>query len=106
MSINPKITPYYLLNLENVKANFLSFQNSIRSIGRNDIIAYSVKANYNPAIIELLNELGSFFEVCSDYEYELMKKQGISASRIIVNGCFYKDSVSYTHLTLPTILRV
>lgn len=95
MSVNPKITPYYLLNLENVKANFLSFQNSIRSIGRNDIIAYSVKANYNPAIIELLNELGSFFEVCSDYEYELMKKQGISASRIIVNGCFYKDFSKY-----------
>ena len=95
MPIDSKITPYYLLNLEKVKANFLSFQNSIRTIGRNDIIAYSVKANYNPAIIELLNELGAFFEVCSDYEYELMQSYGISASNIIVNGCFYKDFSKY-----------
>ena len=95
MSIDSRKTPYYLLDLEKVKANFLSFQNSIRSFNRNDIIAYSVKANYNPAIIELLKELDSFFEVCSDYEYNLIKSHGIHASRIIVNGCFYNDFIKY-----------
>ena len=95
MSINSRKTPYYLLDLEKVKANFLSFQNSIKSVGRNDIIAYSVKANYNPAIIELVKKLGGFFEVCSDYEYNLMQGHNIPASHIIVNGCFYNDFSKY-----------
>ena len=95
MSINTRKTPYYLLDLEKVRTNYLSFQKSIKSVGRNDIIAYSIKANYNPAIIELLKELGAFFEVCSDYEYDLMKNYGISASHIIVNGCFYNDFSKY-----------
>ena len=50
MSINTRKTPYYLLDLEKVRTNYLSFQKSIKSVGRNDIIAYSIKANYNPAI--------------------------------------------------------
>lgn len=95
MSINTRKTPYYLLDLEKVRTNYLSFQKSIKSVGRNDIIAYSIKANYNPAIIELLKKLGAFFEVCSDYEYDLMKNYGISASHIIVNGCFYNDFSKY-----------
>lgn len=95
MSINSRKTPYYLLDLEKVRTNYLSFQKSIKSVGRNDIIAYSVKANYNPAIIELLKGLGAFFEVCSNYEYDLMQNYGISASRIIVNGCFYNDFTKY-----------
>ena len=95
MSINSRKTPYYLLDLEKVKDNFLSFQKSIKSVGRNDIIAYSVKANYNPAIIELLKELDAFFEVCSDYEYNLMQSHDIPASHIIVNGCFYNDFARY-----------
>lgn len=95
MSIDSRSTPYYLLDLEKVKDNFLSFQNSIISIGRNDIIAYSVKANYNPAIIELLKSLNAYFEVCSDYEYQLLQNYGVSASQIIVNGCFYKRFSKY-----------
>lgn len=95
MPINSRKTPYYLLDLEKVKDNFLSLQNSINSVGRNDIIAYSVKANYNPAIIELLKELDAFFEVCSDYEYNLMQSHGVPASHIIVNGCFYNDFSKY-----------
>jgi len=102
MSINSRKTPYYLLDPEKVRGNFLALQNSIKSVGRNDIIAYSVKANYNPAIIEILKESGAFFEVCSDYEYNLMLSHGISASCIIVNGCFYHDFSRYKDSILIT----
>lgn len=92
MSVDSRKTPYYLINFEKLKENYLSFKDAIVAVGRtDDIIAYSTKANYNPAIIEQLHNLGSYFEVCSEYEYELMLNYGVSPSRIIVNGCFYDD---------------
>lgn len=99
MSSNSRKTPYYLIDLEKVKSNYNRFFSAITHIGRNDIIAYSIKANYNPAIIMLLNSFGSFFEVCSEYEYNLLYDYGIDSSRIIINGSFntniskYKDSI-------------
>lgn len=91
MSSDTKTTPYYCIDLRKVKANYISFYNAINSLDRNDIIAYSVKANYHPAIISLLDSLGAFFEICSEHEYNLLCNYGIDTSRIIVNGCFYRD---------------
>lgn len=95
MSDNSKKTPYYLIDIKKIKDNYISFKNSIDAAGREDIIAYSVKANYNPVIISILNELGAFFEVCSDYEYNLIISQGINPAHIIVNGCFFENYDKY-----------
>lgn len=95
MSFDSSTTPYYIINAEKVKDNYQSFSALINSAGRNDIIAYSVKANYNPAVILQLNKLGAYFEVCSNYEYELICGFGVDASRIIVNGLFYSDFSQY-----------
>jgi len=95
MSIDSRKTPYYLIDLEKIEASYLAFKKAVKSVGRSDIIAYSIKANYNPAIIEQLHNLGAYFEVCSDYEYNLILNYGISTSHIIVNGCFYNDFSKY-----------
>lgn len=95
MSFDSRRTPYYLVDLEKITEKYESFSDAILSVGRNDIIAYSVKANYNPAIISHLNKLGSYFEVCSEYEYNLVLDLGIMPSRIIVNGCFLNDLSLY-----------
>ena len=100
MQFNSKRTPYYCIDLEKLKANYESFRKAIELNGRNDIIAYSVKANYHPAVIQQFNLLGAHFEVCSEYEYKLVLKHGVDSSRIIVNGCFFDDFSLYNESIL------
>ena len=95
MSVNPKRTPCYSVNLEQVKKNYDLFSSAIKAWQRDDLIAYSVKANYNQAIIQTLNDLNSYFEVCSEYEYAMLTSYGIQESKIIVNGCFFNDFKKY-----------
>lgn len=95
MSFDSRKTPYYLIDLKKIKENYENFIEAIISKGRNDIIAYSVKANYNSAIIKQLNDLGAYFEVCSAYEYHLIVSEGVKPSHIIINGCFFYDFSLY-----------
>lgn len=86
MPDNTRKTPYFLINLTNIKENYLEFKNSIASVKRNDSIAFALKANYDKNVINLLNELGSSFEVTSFYEFKLLLKRNISPQKIIING--------------------
>lgn len=95
MSVDSRKTPYYLIDVQKVKENYEKLRDAITSVGRNDIISYSLKANYNPAIIEQLNDLGAYFEVCSEYEYNLIKNYSINNAHVIVNGCFFNDYSIY-----------
>ena len=88
MSIDEKvITPCYLINLEQVTQNYHEFFSLIHISGRQDILAYSVKANYDISIIKELDRLGAYFEVCSKYEYNLLLTYGINPVKIIINAC-------------------
>ena len=81
------VTPYYLINLEQVTKNYNEFISLSRRSGRQDILAYSVKANYDISIIKTLDRLGTYFEVCSKYEYDLLLTYGINPAKIIINAC-------------------
>lgn len=96
MSNNSRKTPYYLIDIKKVKKNYEELENIIKDSGRKkDIIAYSIKANYSTVIIKQLNELHSYFEVCSEYEYNILMKNNISKSKIVINGCFFNDFKKY-----------
>jgi diaminopimelate decarboxylase len=108
MSVDSRETPYYLIDLSKLEENYESFKNCIKDYKREDIIAYSVKANYNIAILKKLNDLQAYFEVCSDYEFNLVRKYGIDSKRIIINGCFFSDLSKYDNslLILDTTVQL
>lgn len=85
MSIASK-KPYYTINLSAVQANYIDFFNAIREYGRKDIIAYSIKANYDAQILKTLVESGAHLEVCSGFEYDLAAKAAKTTEKIIING--------------------
>lgn len=87
-------TPCYVINLCTVKKNFLNFGLSIQHQHRNDIVAYSIKANYDKNIIDVLNSSGAYFEVSSIYEQNILLNYGICNKKIITN-IFYNN---YTEL--------
>ncbi len=90
MSIGKKITPYYSLDLERVKSNYNKWRVSFSEESRKDILAYSIKANYDKSLIEVLENENAFFEVCSSFEYNYLLSIGVKTDHIIHNGTIKK----------------
>lgn len=86
MSTKQKITPYYEYDLLDVRERYCMWRNAIKKRNRDDIVAYSIKANYDPEIIDILNREGAYFEVCSRYEYMYLLDHNVLPKRIIHNG--------------------
>lgn len=79
-------TPFYLLDLDKFTNNYKELENSFKRVYDDFRIAYSFKANYTPAICKQVCFLGGYAEVVSGMEYQMAKKFGFHADRIIVNG--------------------
>lgn len=79
---------FYILDTTQFKSNYLEFLNAFRSIYLNSNIAYSYKTNYTPKLCQLVNAMGGYAEVVSQMEYELARRVGVPAPRIIFNGPF------------------
>lgn len=78
--------PYYVVDLSIVRTNYLAFRNAIQKRGRKDVIAYSIKANYDSQILQTLGTLGAHMEVCSEFEYQMAIQYAGSPENIIING--------------------
>lgn len=79
-------TPCFIVNTNKAVMHYKNWMSAFQTYNRNDLIAYSVKANYDSEIIERLNNEGCMFEVCTKHEYELLVSKGINPKKIIVNG--------------------
>ena len=75
-------TPFLMVDLEQIKKNFHNIQKSIKGIE----VYYSIKANDHPKIVETLAKEGSFFDVSSLRELQMLIKLGVSKDRI---KCFH-----------------
>lgn len=79
-------TPYFLISEPKLKKNILAFQNALTDIWPNSLLAYSVKTNSLPWLLEYLNRENVLAEVVSDEEYNLAKLCGFSDKDIVFNG--------------------
>ena len=86
MSDGKITTPCFVVNVDKAVMHYKNWMSAFNAYNRSDLIAYSIKANYDVEIIESLNHAGSMFEVCTKYEYDLLILRGIDPKRIIVNG--------------------
>lgn len=79
-------TPYFIISEEKLNLNIISFKNALKELWPNSELAYSVKTNSLPWLLEYLKKYDVMAEVVSDEEYQLAKKCGYSDNRIIYNG--------------------
>lgn len=89
--------PLYVFNQGEFVQNYRELEGTFRAIYPKYSICYSYKTNYTPAICKLVKELGGYAEVVSDMEYELAKRLGYEADRIVYNGP-YKGAILEDHL--------
>lgn len=80
-------TPYYEIQESRLDADIALLQNALqKSWGGNTIAACSVKTNSLPWLLRHFMGKGLWGEVVSRSEYELVRRLGFAASRIIYNG--------------------
>lgn len=77
---------FYLFDESDFVNNFCELEDTFKSVYSKYQIAYSYKTNYTPYIAKVVKGLGGLAEVVSEMEYEIAKKIGYSADRIIFNG--------------------
>ena len=89
-----KPTPFLTINLKNIKEKFLLLQNKMPAAK----IFYAIKANPIPEILELLRELGCYFDIASIYELELLLNLHIKPERISYGNTIKKETdIAYAY---------
>lgn len=80
-------TPCFVYDEEELRANFTGFQTALQNAwGGNARLAYSVKTNPHPWIIETARTCDCWAEVVSDQEYNLACACGFAPQNIVFNG--------------------
>lgn len=80
-------TPCFVFNEAEVQANFTNFQQAMRDAWQgNARLAYSVKTNPHPWILETAQRCNCWAEVVSDQEYDLALMSGFDPRQIVFNG--------------------
>ena len=77
-------TPLYVYDLEHVEARFRAFDRAFAEV--DTLIAYSVKANGNLAILHRLGRLGAGADIVSLGELHRAQRAGIPPDRIVFAG--------------------
>ena len=77
-------TPAYVYSRAEIEANWRAYSDAFS--GRDALICYSVKANGNLAVLNLLAGLGSGFDIVSGGELERVLSAGGDPARVVFSG--------------------
>lgn len=87
MTFNELRTPCYVLEEEKLSKNYYSLIKAFKDKWDSEVIVgYSFKTNSLPWILTWMKAHNAYAEVVSSDEFELAKKLGFSADKIIING--------------------
>ncbi len=87
--------PVLIMDLSYVRENYFGIKNNIK----NSEIFYAVKANSNQRIINILNNLGSNFDVASKGEIDKLLSYGVSPERMSFGNTIKKiEDIQYAYL--------
>ena len=84
MQINELRTPCFLLDADELRANYRGFSEALAARFGDALVSYSVKTNSHPEILRILCAEGSAAEVVSDTEYRLARALGFKT--LVYNG--------------------
>lgn len=79
-------TPYYLIDEAELDRNIARFRNAFENLWPGGRLAYSVKTNSLPWVLDHMRRQNVLAEVVSEEEYHLALKCGYSPEQIVYNG--------------------
>ena len=79
-------TPFFLIDINQIRKKIITFNNIFKDQEINYNLLYSVKTNYNPFILKLLNSLGVELEAISGFELDILSKLNLLNNKVVING--------------------
>jgi len=76
-------TPYYLIDERTLRANYEKLKGAYSGFNGKTVIAYSIKANFNPYILNFYSGIGVNFDVTSPEELYFLLKSGGNPEKVI-----------------------
>lgn len=77
-------TPTYVYSRAHIEQQFKSYQEAL--VGTNHLVCFSVKANSNIAVLNVLAQLGAGFDIVSRGELERVLAAGGKADKVVFSG--------------------
>ncbi|RFS84298.1 hypothetical protein D0T12_19455 [Actinomadura spongiicola] len=79
-------TPTWVVSASQLRHNYRSLLAALSARLPRPVIAYSMKANNNRAVIQTMGGLGAALDCSSEHELALAVSAGIPAGKVIING--------------------
>ncbi len=76
-------TPYYIIDERTLKEKLNDLRKAYSKFEGDVIIAYSIKANFNPFLLKVFIENGTWFDVTSPEELYFLKESGGDPSKVV-----------------------
>ncbi|MGC8558503.1 MAG: hypothetical protein ACP5NC_05880, partial [Nitrososphaeria archaeon] len=76
-------TPYYLIDEHILLSNYEKLKSAYSGFNGKTVIAYSIKANFNPYVLNFFSETGINFDVTSAEELYFLLKSGGNPEKVI-----------------------
>ena len=99
-------SPLFIFSERVIKQKVSELRNALQRYYPNSQIAYSLKANYLPAILDTLRKEHIWAEAESEFEYWLSKKLGFSDNEIIFNAVDKEEDTLFAALSNGAVVNV
>ncbi|HEY9584211.1 MAG TPA: alanine racemase [Candidatus Paceibacterota bacterium] len=99
-------SPLFVMSGRIIREKHRIFSEALAKYYSNSQIAYSVKTNYLPGVVNTLKALGCWAEAVSGFEYWLAKKLNFPGNQIIFNGPDKKTEEIETAVKEGALLNV
>ncbi len=83
---SPFGTPVYVFYEEDIERNYRTLRSALDEHYPDSVIHFAVKANYNPAILSVLREMGCHAEVYATGELSAAQQAGFDPSALLLTG--------------------
>ena len=87
-------TPLYVVDEQIILNNLSTLENSFNNYNGKTSIAYSLKSNFNPSIIEILNKESILFDLTSLGELYFFKQCSGNIDNVLYTSCLLYTSPS------------
>ena len=91
-------TPLYVIDEQTILNNLSTLENSFNNYNGKTSVAYSLKSNFNPSIIEILNKESILFDLTSLGELYFFKQRHGNIDNVLYTSVTEEESEYYSAL--------
>lgn len=93
-------TPFFIFLKKKIEENINLLKTALSKIFDSYLLYYSMKSNYFPDILKIIHTNNVPFEIISDFEYQILKKNNLNCNNLLIGGPYFPDDFIDNILTI------